>query len=179
MVASERGVVLARIGAPHGLKGEVRVKSFTEDPMALADYGPLHDAGGRLFTVRSARPSKGVLIVKFDGLDDRNAVEPLNGVELHVDRSVLPDDVGEDAYYHADLIGMAVIDEDGARIGKVRGVDDYGAGDVLDIALAGGGSELVMFTRQNVPQVDLDAKTMVVRLPASVEARADNAGKDR
>lgn len=179
MASDDRTIVLARVGAPHGLKGEVRVKSFTEDPMALAGYGPLSDGKGRNFVVRRARPSKGVLIVKFEGFDSREAVEPLNGLELHVARSALPEEVEEDAFYHADLIGMSAVDEDGSVLGKVRGVENYGAGDLLELSLAGGGIELVMFTHENVPRIDMDERTMVVRLPQSVEARPEGSDKDQ
>lgn len=169
-------ILMARIGAPHGVRGEVRVKSFAADPMALGDYGKLFDAQGRKFEIKSARPSKTVLVVKFAGVNSREDAEALNGVELFVDRAALPEP-DEDEFYYSDLIGMTVTDSAGEPIGTLHAIEDYGSGDVLEIALARGGSELVMFTRDNVPGIDMDARMITVVLPEVVEARenADEA----
>lgn len=173
---SDNPILMARIGAPHGVRGEVRVKSFAADPVALGDYGKLFDAQGRKFEIKAARPSKTVLVVKFAGVNSREAAEALNGVELFVDRSALPEPE-EDEFYYSDLIGMTVTDAAGEPIGALRAIEDYGSGDVLEITLAKGGSELVMFTRDNVPEIDMDARTITVVMPDTVEARenADEA----
>lgn len=162
-------ILLATIGAAHGIKGEVRVKSFTAEAAALAEYGSLRSEDGRLFEVERLRPAKGdVLIVKFRGIGDRNAAEALNGVSLHVERSALPAP-GEDEFYHADLIGLAAFDAAGEPLGTVIAVHDFGAGDILDIAPAKGPSMLVPFTAEAVPEVDVTAGRITVIPPAEIE----------
>jgi 16S rRNA processing protein RimM len=124
---------MAVIGAAHGIKGELRVKAFTGDPLALGDYGPLHAADGRVFEIANLRPQGEVVVARFKGISDRNAAEALTGTELFIDRSALPDDADEDEFYHADLVGLAVRDETGAEIGSVTAVHDFGGGDILEI----------------------------------------------
>ncbi|TIN54715.1 MAG: ribosome maturation factor RimM, partial [Mesorhizobium sp.] len=132
----ENPVQMAVIGAAHGIKGELRVKTFTGDPLALADYGPLHAKDGRAFQILDIRPAGTVVVVRFKGVSDRNTAEALAGTELFVDRSVLPDDGEEDEFYHADLIGLEVRDDTGV-IGRVVAVHNFGGGDILDVTLAG------------------------------------------
>src|SRR5690606_953553 len=129
MENDEKTVQMAVIGAPHGVKGEVRVKTFTGDPLALGDYGPLRSADGRTFTVAAIRPAKTVVVVRFREIAGREAAEAVTGTELFIDRSALPDDLDDDEFYHADLIGLAVRDETGASIGKVAAVQNFGGGD--------------------------------------------------
>ena len=162
------GILLARIGAPHGVRGEVRVKSFGEEPEALKRYSPLAAGDGRLFHVERLRPAKEVLVVKFRGVDDRDAAEALNGVELYVDRSRLPA-AEEDEFYHADLIGLAAFSEAGEALGTVIAVHDFGAGDILEIAPSRGTSLLFPFTRSTVPLVDIGAGRIVVAPPAEID----------
>ncbi len=134
----ERFVTLATIGAPHGVKGEVRVKSFTAEPMALGGYGPLFSKDGRKLEVERLRPAKGdMLVAKFLGIEDRDAAEALKGLAIGVDRAALPAPE-PDEFYHADLIGLAAFDAAGAPLGTVVAVDNYGAGDILEIAPASG-----------------------------------------
>lgn len=151
-------IQLAVIGAAQGLRGEVRVKTFTDDPMALGDYGPLTTRDGRIFTVRQLRPVKNVVVARFAEVTDRNAAEALNGTALFVDRAALPAELDEEEYYHADLIGLAAIDETGASLGTIGALHNFGAGDILEITLVDGGSALVPFTRAAVTSVDLAAK---------------------
>lgn len=155
-------VVLAVIGAPHGVRGEVRIKTFTGEPMALGDYGPLFDAAGNRYEVIDLRPAGEVVVARLSGVSDRNAAEALKGVELFVERSALPDDLEEDEFYHADLVGLAAVDPEGGEIGKVRAVHDFGAGDVLELRLAAGGTALVPFSRAAVPEIDLAARRLVI-----------------
>jgi len=147
-------IQLATIGAPHGVRGELRVKSFTGDPLALADYGPLYTADGRRFDVVDLRPAKNVVVVRFKQVTDRDTAESLNGEALFVDRSALPEDLDEGEYYHADLIGLAVFD-DGGEIGKVAALHDFGGGDIIEVAMAGRRPVLVPFTAAAVPEVDI------------------------
>ena len=165
--------MVGRIGAAHGIKGEVRVKSFTDAPLDLAAYSPLEAADGRRFTVLSVRPagaSPDMLVVRFEGVGDRNAAEALNGLDLTVPRERLPEPE-EDEFYHADLIGLAAVTPDGSPLGTVVAVPNYGAGDLLEIAVAKGPSLLVPFTRAAVPEIDLSAKRVTVVPP-------DEAGED-
>ena len=162
MAKLENPVQLGVIGAPHGIKGEVRVKTFTEDPTALGDYGPLTTEDGATLTVRSVRPSKTVLIVRFKDVQDRNAAEMLNGKGLFVERDALPDDLDEEEFYHADLIGLEVRDDAGETIGKITAVQNFGAGDMLEVRPRGGQSVFIPFTRLAVPTVDFDKGIVTV-----------------
>ncbi|MGE0282605.1 MAG: ribosome maturation factor RimM [Rhizobiaceae bacterium] len=147
-------VLLGIIGAAHGIRGEVRVKTFTGDPLALADYGPLHAKDGRSFEIIDIRPANTVVVVRVKGINDRNQAEALNGVELYADRSTLPaEEEGE--FFHEDLVGLAVRDETGATIGKVKAVQNYGGGDILELKLADGKEVLIPFTHAAVPDVDI------------------------
>lgn len=156
MLKPENPVQMAVIGAPHGVSGALRVKTFTGDPTALGDYGPLFTADGRSLTVAELRPDKTVVIVRFAEVADRTAAEALNGTALFVDRSALPADLEEDEFYHADLIGLPAVDETGAEAGTVLAVHDFGAGEMLELRMRGG-SVMVPFTREAVPEVDLAA----------------------
>lgn len=155
MPRPKKSIQMAVIGAAHGIRGEVRVKSFTGDPLALGEYGPLHAKDGRAFEVLSIRPAGAVAVVRFKGVSDRNAAEALAGTELFIDRSALPDDGDEDDFYHADLIGLIVRDNAGTPIGKVAAVQNFGGGDILDLALGGRKGVLIPFTKAAVPEVSV------------------------
>lgn len=154
MSKPQNPVQMAVIGAAHGIKGELRVKTFTGDPLALADYGPLFAKDGRAFQILDIRPAGSVVVVRFKGIGDRTAAEALSGTELFVDRSMLPDDGEEDEFYHADLIGLEVRDETGA-VGRVVAVHNFGGGDILDVTLAGRKGVLIPFTQAAVPEVSI------------------------
>ncbi|WP_127598027.1 ribosome maturation factor RimM [Nitratireductor alexandrii] len=162
MAKPDTPVQLAVIGAAQGIKGAVRVKTFTGDPMALADYGPLYDEAGRRFEILDLRPHNAMLVARFKGVSDRTAAEALNGTALFVDRAALPDDLEEEEFYHADLVGLAAVDREGATVGIVKAVLNYGGGDILDITAPGGGSVLVPFTKAAVPSVDLGGRAVVL-----------------
>lgn len=148
-------VQMAIIGAAHGIKGEVRAKAFTGDPLALADYGPLYAEDGREFTIENIRSAGNVVVIRFREVADRNAAEALNGIALYVDRAALPADLDEDEYYHADLVGLLVIDETGDKLGKITALHDFGAGDIIEVSQGGGRTMMVPFTRAAVPEVDI------------------------
>lgn len=155
MAKPQNPIQMAVIGAAHGIKGELRVKTFTGDPLALADYGPLYAKDGRAFEIAAIRPANEVVVVRFKGVTDRNAAEALTGTELFVDRSALPDDGDEGEFYHADLVGLQVRDETGAPVGKVFAVQNYGGGDILEIQYQGRKGVLIPFTQAAVPVVDV------------------------
>jgi 16S rRNA processing protein RimM len=148
-------VQMAVIGAAHGIKGELRVKTFTGAPEALGDYGLLFSRDGRTFEVVSIRPAGNVAVVRFRGIDGRTAAEALTGTELFVDRSALPESVEDDEFYQADLIGLAVKNDTGAIIGKVLAVQNFGGGDILDLMLGSRKGVLIPFTQAAVPEVSI------------------------
>lgn len=155
MARPQNPIQMAVIGAAHGIKGELRVKTFTGDPLALADYGPLYAKDGRTFEIAAIRPANEVVVVRFKGVNDRNAAEALTNTELFVDRSALPDDGDEGEFYHTDLVGLAVRDENGEPVGKVFAVQNFGGGDILEIQYQGRKGVLIPFTQAAVPVVDI------------------------
>ena len=171
-------ILVARIGAAHGLKGEVRVKALTADPLSLKRYSPLAASDGRRFHVEAARPagaSSDMLVVGFRGIADRSAAEALNGIELFIPRDRLPEPADEDEFYHADLIGLAASTKAGETLGTVIAVHNFGAGDIIEVAPRRGATLLVPFTRAVVPEVDLKAKRLLIDPPPGL---FDEAGPE-
>lgn len=153
------------IAGGFGVQGEVRLKSFCADPAAIATYGPLVTGDGRNFGVRLLRPIPGAFAARLSGVLTREQAEALKGTRLYAPRDRLPP-LDDDEFYHADLIGLAVFDTGGARLGTVRAVLDHGAGDILEIARSGAAELLVPFTRAAVPTVDIAGRRIVVDPPA-------------
>jgi 16S rRNA processing protein RimM len=148
--------------AAHGVSGEVKVKSFTADPMALAAYGPLSSESGREFGIDSLRHHRGdELILRFSGVTTRNAAEQLKSCRLYVPRNALPEPAPRE-YYHADLIGLRADNNEGNEIGRVSAVLNYGAGDILEITRSDGETELIPFSDAHVPVVDFAAGRVVI-----------------
>ena len=163
MTKLENPVLMATVGAAQGLRGEVRVRSYTADPMALGDYGNLHSEDGRVFEILEMREGKNVVIARFRGVNDRNAAEALNGVELFIERDNLPDEeLEEDEFYYADLEGLDVIDGEGNSYGTVSAVYDFGAGDLLELKGAGRRPALIPFSEAAVLEIDLEAGRIVI-----------------
>lgn len=176
MPAADKVCVGAIAGA-HGVKGVVRIKSFTAVPEDVAAYGPVTDEdGGRTFPLTITGGSRGQVMARIEGVADREAAEALRGVRLYVPRDTLPP-TDEDEFYHADLIGLRAEDMAGATLGSVRAVHDYGAGDLLEIVLEDGRSATVPFTRDMVPTVDIAGGRVVIDQPAGLLDEADDAGK--
>jgi 16S rRNA processing protein RimM len=164
------------VGA-QGVRGAVRVKSFTEDPADIGRYSPVEDEGGsRKLRLAVVGEAKGVVIATLDGISDRNAAEALRGTRLYVDRDRLPG-TDEDEFLYSDLIGLAVEAPDGIRLGTVASVGDFGAGDVLEITLADGGTMMVPFSRADVPVVDV-AGGRLVAVPPVYAAVDENEEKE-
>src|ERR1700716_1823428 len=160
---------IARIGAAHGVRGAVKLWTFTEDPLAVKDYGPLVTKdGARQFEVTHAREAKGHLVATLKGIATREDAERLNGVELYIAREKLPA-TGEDEYYHADLIGLAAVDAANEPLGRVIAIHNFGAGDIIEIAPPSGATMLLPFTNAVVPSVDLAGGRVVIELPAEIE----------
>jgi len=156
-------VLLGQVLGAHGLKGEVKVRTFTAEPRSLGAYGPVAMEDGRVFRIVSLRTAKGEeAIVTLAGIEDRTSAESLKGARLYVPRAVLPAPEA-DEFYLADLVGLAVEDETGAVRGRVRSVQNFGAGDVLEIENANGEAAFVPFTKDAVPAIDLTGRRITVR----------------
>lgn len=168
-------ICLGTVSGARGLKGEVRVRSFTADPAAIGSYGPLTDeAGTRRFRLRVKALGKAPeVIAVLDGVADRTAAEALKGVKLYVERDALPAPEDEDEFYHADLIGLRADLDGGGSLGTVKAVHDFGAGTVLEVAGPEGKGVLLPFTRAVVPRVDLkEGRLVVVPPPGLLEPAA-------
>lgn len=173
---TSRVCVGAIVGA-HGVRGQVRVKSFTAVPADVAAYGPVEsEDGSRRYGFKVMGEVKGLIIAKLDGVADRNAAEAMRGTKLYVPRDRLPE-TEEDEFLYSDLVGLRAEAVDGSAIGTVRGVSDFGAGELLDIALKAGGSILVPFTKAAVPVVDVAQGLLVIDPPDLVEGE-DGQGDD-
>ncbi|HYD31035.1 MAG TPA: ribosome maturation factor RimM [Azospirillaceae bacterium] len=187
-------ICVGQIVGVHGVRGLVKLISFTENPAAVVAYGPLSDeAGKRFFKVELMSTVKDHWLARIDGVADRTAAEALKGVRLHVDRSALPEPE-EEEFYHADLLGLRAELVDGTALGTVLSVHDFGAGDVLELTLAPGfkdaagkgrsGVTAIPFTRAVVPVVDVKGGRIVVDLPEGQfeepeKEGAEEAGDER
>ena len=161
-------IYIARIGAAHGVRGAVKLWTFTEDPLAVKAYGPLLTKdGARSFEVATAREGKGHLVATLKGIATREDAERLNGLELYVAREQLPA-TEEDEYYQADLIGLAAVNAANEPIGRVTAIHNFGAGDIIEIAPTHGATMLLPFTNAVVPSVDLAAGRVVIELPDEI-----------
>jgi 16S rRNA processing protein RimM len=162
-------VLMGRFGAPHGVRGEIRLQSFTAEPLSIAEYGPLFDkSGARRFVLEGAREQgRDMLVVSVEGVTDRDAAQQLTGVELYLPRENLPAPE-EDEFYLADLIGLNVESEAGAALGRVIALRNFGAGDILEVLpQAGGESQFYPFTKALAPIVDVAGGRIVVVIETS------------
>jgi 16S rRNA processing protein RimM len=162
-------ICVARIGAAHGVRGAVKLWTFTEDPLAVNRYGPLMTKDGtRQFEVTHAREAKDHLVATLKGVTTREDAELLNGIELYIAREKLPA-TDDDEYYHADLIGLAAVNAADEPIGRVIAIHDFGAGTIIEIAPPQGSTLLLPFTNAVVPTVDLAGGRVVIELPKEIE----------
>jgi 16S rRNA processing protein RimM len=161
-----KSVCMAQIMGAHGVRGMVKIKIFADDPHTLVNYGALHDEKNqRSFNFLKLHQHGSIWLAEVEGLTDRTEAEKLRGTKLFLDRALLPDIQDEKTYYHVDLIGMTAKTTDGAIVGKVIAVANFGAGDLLDIKPPKGNSFYLPFCDRTVPVVDLDAKEMTVEIP--------------
>jgi len=159
-------VLLGVVAAPHGVRGLVRIKSFTEDPMAVAAYGPLSDESGKKeYRVEALSAARGAVLARIEGVADRTAAEALRGLRLFVERQRLPH-TGEREWYEADLIGLEAVGTDGRNWGKVIAFHDFGAGSVMEVS----GGAMLPFTDAVVPEIDVPGGKVVVDPPAGLLA---------
>ena len=173
-------VRIARIGAPHGVRGEVKLWSFTGDPAAVAQYGPLEtEDGGARFEIETLRAAKDHLVARLKGVNDRGAAERLTNTDLYVARERLPAPEADDEFYHADLIGLVVTDTDGHELGKVGAVHNFGAGDLIEVKPEQGATVLIPFTEAAVPKVDIAGRRLVVDAASFAAAASPASEADR
>jgi 16S rRNA processing protein RimM len=162
-------ICVARIGAAHGVRGAVKLWSFTEDPLAVKCYGPLMTKDrARQFEVTQVRQAKGHLVATLKGIATREEAERLNGLELYVAREKLPD-TGEDEFYHADLVGLAAVTPANEPLGRIVAIHNFGAGDIIEIAPPQGATMMLPFSNAVVPTIDLAGGRVVIVLPDEIE----------
>jgi 16S rRNA processing protein RimM len=168
--AKDKRICVARIGAAHGVRGDVKLWSFTADPLAVADYGPLEtEDGKRSFEIERLRPQGEFLVAHLKGVPDRNMAETLRNVELFVSRDRFPEIVESDEFYIADLIGLQATDKTDAVIGDVVAVHNFGAGDLIELKLTGARETVLLpFSDAVVPSVDIASGKIVIDMPAEI-----------
>ena len=163
-------ICVAQIGAAHGLRGEVRLRSFTENPSTVTAYGPFESEDGKQrIEIEALRPAKDGFVARLKGVADRNAAERLTNIKLYVPRDRLPPVEDDNTFYHADLVGLTAVTPDGVALGTVKAIHNFGAGDLIEISRASGDALMLPFTEAAVPTVDLKAGRIVVVPPAIVE----------
>jgi 16S rRNA processing protein RimM len=163
--------LLGQIGAAHGIKGEVRIATHTQDPLAIGTYGPLDtDRPGLTITITKLRLQKNVVVAHIKGISDRTAAEKLNGVNLYLDRSKLPEPEDEDDFYHADLLGLEARLESGVVLGQVSAIPNFGAGDLIEIRdPQSGDTYLYPFTKAVVPTIRINEGYLTIVVPLDVD----------
>jgi len=173
-------VCVGRIGAAHGTRGEVKLWSFTADPMAIKDYGALvTEDGTRTFTIETLRPGKDFLVARLAGVADRTAAEKLTNLDLYIARERLPQPADADEFYHADLIGLTAVGMDGRPLGTVVAIHNFGASDLIEVRPTQGATTVMLpFTKAIVPVVDVAGGRIVVDPPEGVFADSIATGKD-
>jgi 16S rRNA processing protein RimM len=167
---ADRLVLLGRFGAPHGVRGEIRLQSFTADPRDIAGYGPLVDKdGARRFVLENVRPhGKDMLVARVEGVTDRECAEKLTGLKLYAPRSNLPPPQ-EDEFYLSDLIGLRAERTDGVPLGEIVALHNFGAGDILEVRPPQGESLMFPFTKAVAPIVDVAGGRVVIAPPQEIE----------
>jgi 16S rRNA processing protein RimM len=170
--APDRLIPLGIFGAPHGVRGELRVKSYTGDPKALGAYGALTDRAGKsVYKLTALRALKDdMLVVRLAGIDSREAAERLTGAELFARRAQLPSP-SDDEFYYGDLVGLEAVTQEGERLGEVVALSNYGAGDILEIMPDGGGETLLLpFNKAVAVAIDFPAERIVIERPREIES---------
>lgn len=176
-MTKERVCLGVIIGA-HGIRGEVKIRSFTDNAKSLDKYGPLEDkSGSRKFVLKVSGFAKDDLRAKITGVDDRNAAEALKGTELYVEREALPE-LPVEEFYHADLIGLDAKEASaGRKIGKVEALYNFGANDIIELRMENGKLEMLPFNKQYVPEVNIkDGCIIVQEMAFAPEEEGENEG---
>lgn len=172
-------VFVAQVAASFGVRGEFKLISHMDDPLSVLDYNPLYNQTGEpALSLSAARVHKGALVVKAEGVSDKDKADALKGLKLYVRREDLPEVDDADDFYITDLIGLEVRGTDGAVLGRLKGVEDFGAGDLLDIQPKGGTSFYLMFTRENVPEVNVAGGYVVIDPPTEENAAPEASAQE-
>lgn len=161
--------MLGQFASPHGIRGDILIRTYTSEPSAIASYGALSNkSGDQTYTIKIMRVTDKGIVASVAGVTDRTAAERLTGIELYVDRDKLPPPA-DDEFYHSDLVGLAAVFEDGRAFGTVQSVANFGAGDLVEIKRHdGGATEYIAFTLANVPHIDFSNAVMTIVLPPMV-----------
>lgn len=162
----DKFICVGAIGGGFGVHGDVRLKSFCAEPADITKYSPLQDENGKIYTLGHVRSMKDGLIVSIKEITSKEAADALKGIRLFASRERFPDLI-DDEYYQSDLIGIEVFDTNGAALGKVKSLQNFGAGDILEVQLKGN-TILIPFTRAIVPTVDIKAGKIIIDPPAGL-----------
>jgi len=163
-------ILVGRVAGAFGVRGELRITSFTAEPLALVDYSTLlREDGQPALTLTGGRAAKGGLVARAQEIETREQAEAARGLKLYIPRSALPEPEDEDEFYITDLIGMSVVSGEGDLLGHVRSVRDFGAGDLLEVAPLAGESWWLPFTKDAVPEIRADERTIVALRPDEIE----------
>jgi 16S rRNA processing protein RimM len=163
-------ILVGRVAGAFGIKGEVRITAFTAEPLALVAYKTLlREDGSPGLTLTGGRVAKGGVVARAREIETREQAEAARGLQLFIPRALLPPVEDEDEFYIADLVGLAVVSPDGEPLGRIRSVRDFGAGDLLEIAPPAGESWWLPFTKDAVPELRLEDRTIVALRPDEVE----------
>ena len=169
-MGGERLIEVGRVAGAFGVRGEVRLTAYTEDPLALARYRELkRQDGSHALTITQGRPAKGGLVVRVKEVETKEQADALRGLRLYIPRDLLPDTEDEDEFYVADLVGLDVVSVEGEALGRVKSVHDFGAGDLLEIEPPQGPSWWLPFTREAVPEVSIAERRVVAVKPEETE----------
>jgi 16S rRNA processing protein RimM len=173
-------ILVGAIASAHGVRGEVKIKTFTDKPADVAAYGPVEDESGkRRFDIRKTGMARGLVIARLAGIEDRDAAEALRGMRLYVGREALgkkPKGSGKakELWFHADLIGLKAVDTKGTALGTVRSVLNHGAGDILEVTDGAGAIQLYPFTKRVVTEVDIATGRIEIDPPEWIEAKPED-----
>jgi 16S rRNA processing protein RimM len=173
MSGNDNRLCMGVIVGARGLKGDLRIKSFTDTATDICAYGPVTTDDGTELKLKVTGEAKGVVIGRVAGVDDRTKADALKGQKLYVARNALPDTEDKDEFYHADLLGLSVMDETGKECGTVNAIYDFGGGDIIDVRLPDSRTLMVPFTADSVPKVDLKAGKLVVLASALAAAEGE------
>ena len=170
MADDQKLICVGVIASPHGVRGALKIKSFTADPADIFTFTQLQNSDGELLALTPKGQAGQFLLAVMEGVDDRNAAEQLKGTKLYIERSQLPE-TQEGEFYIEDLVGLAVDLADGRRVGTVKQVMNYGAGDIVEVQFNNGSEEMFSFTDDNFPEVDLTAGKVILTAPEILEAK--------
>lgn len=167
----DRLIEMGVFSVPHGVRGQIKLRSFTEIPEDIAGYSPLQDSKGHCYRLAVEGHAGNMLIVSVDGVSDRNAAEKLKNITLYVPRSALPK-LRKGEYYHEDLVGLKLSTADGTAFGEILSVHNFGAGTLVNIRLARGGEEYLPFNPAVFPEIDIEKKSAVIAPPQIISSIA-------